>query len=420
MKKIVLPIMLLLLISNCYGDDVDMSAYFKKKANEYFSEAVRLRRHLHQYPELCFQEKATSNFIFQYLKKLGLTVETGIAGTGIKAILRGYREQPVLAIRSDMDALPIQEKTGFSFSSRNNGIMHACGHDAHMTNVLITAKILSEIREKIPGTVVFIFQPCEEGPPADQAGGAQKMIQENVLKNPTVNAIIGLHVFPGIPVGSIGIRPGAMMANVASFYITIFGKSSHGAFPHQGIDAIYVASSAIQQFQSLISRFKDPGEMAVLSVGKIKGGVRVNVIAEKVEMEGTVRSFSFEVQDQIALGMEKILKGLSLAFGTTYLFNFCKDAPYVKNDENLTRFIDPVFKKILGDDRVLEIKPLTIAEDFSYYSHQIPSVFFLLGTGDQSPLHTPTFSVNEDIFKIGPVLLSSAAINYLNRFPLTR
>lgn len=294
--------------------------------------------------------------------------------------------------------------------------MHACGHDAHMTNVLITAKMLSEIRQRIPGTVVFIFQPCEEGPPANQSGGAQTMLQKNVLKNPGVNAIMGLHVFPDIPEGSIGVRPGAMMANVASFYINIFGKSSHGAFPHQGIDAIYVASCAIQQFQSLISRFKDPGETAVLSVGKIEGGVRVNVIAERVSLEGTVRTFSFETQDQIALGMENILRGLSLSFGTNYSFKFSRDAPFVNNDEHLTRFMVSVFKTILGEERVLEVNPLTIAEDFSYYSHQIPAFFFLLGTGKQSPLHTPTFTVDEEIFKIAPVLFSSAALIYLNRY----
>lgn len=415
MKQTWLLIMVLLSMSICFGSDIEIPGYLEKKAGEYFSEAVQIRRQLHRCPELCFQEKETSGIILEYLKKLGLRIETGIAGTGIKAILDGYRDRPVLAIRCDMDGLPIQEKTGFPFSSKNQGSMHACGHDAHMTNVLITAKILSEIRENIPGTVVFIFQPCEEGPPANQAGGAQRMIQENALENPRVDAIIGLHVYPGIATGSIGIRPGAMMANVASFYLEILGKSSHGAFPHQGIDAIYAASCAIQQFQSLISRFKDPGETAVLSVGKIEGGVRVNVIAEKVEMQGTVRSFSFETQDRIAVGMENILKGLSLALGTTYNFQFFKDAPYVKNDEELTRFLIPVFKKILGDENVTEINPLTIAEDFSHYSHQIPGVFFLLGVGDQSPLHTPTFSVDEEIFKIAPVLLASAALSYLNR-----
>ncbi|MCK4836460.1 MAG: amidohydrolase [Candidatus Aminicenantes bacterium] len=416
MKKVSFLVLFVALVCPSFGTDFDLISHFKKKANEYFDEAVQLRRHLHQYPELCFQEKQTSAFVANYLTKLGLDVQTGIAGVGIKAILRGTKKKPVVAIRAEMDALPISEETGFPYSSKNKGKMHACGHDAHMTHVLITAKILSEIREKIPGTVVFIFQPCEEGPPPNQPGGAELMIQEGALKNPTVNAMLGLHVFPDIPVGCIGLRKGPIMANVASFYINIYGKSSHGAFPHQGIDAIYVACCAIQQFQSLISRLRDPTEPAVLSVGKIGGGVRVNVIAEKVELEGTVRTFSFEFQDKIYRGMKNILEGLSTAYGTTYRFIFSKDAPYVKNDESLTGFLIPVFKKILGETQVLDVKPMSIGEDFSYYSHRIPSVFFFLGIGDKPPLHTPSFTVDERIFKIAPVLFASAAIHYLNNY----
>ncbi len=416
MKKSISLVLVTWLFLPCLGLDVEVIKQIRQKAEQYHHQALKLRRHLHQCPELCFQEKETSEFIATFLEKLGLKVQTGIAGTGIKAILRGTRKKPVLAIRADMDALPITEQTDFPYASRNPGNMHACGHDAHMTNVLITAKILSDLRDRIPGTIVFIFQPCEEGPPPNQPGGAQAMIQANVLENPLVNAILGLHVLPGIPVGSIGIRTGPIMANVASFYVDILGKAGHGAFPHQGIDAIYVASSAIQQFQSLISRFRDPKEPAVLSVGKIKGGVRLNVIAEKVELEGTVRTFSFELQDKIAEGIEKILKGLAVAYGITYRFTFSKDAPFVNNDPELTEFFIPVFEKILGKNQVQKVKPLSIAEDFSYYSHQIPAVFFFLGTGDTSPLHTPTFSVDEKILKIGPMLFAGAAIAYLEGF----
>ncbi len=416
MKKSISLVLVTWLFLPCLGLDVEIIKQIRQKAEQYHPQALKLRRHLHQCPELCFQEKETSEFIATFLEKLGLKVQTGIAGTGIKAILRGTRKKPALAIRSDMDALPITEQTDFPYASRNPGHMHACGHDAHMTNVLITAKILSDLRDRIPGTIVFIFQPCEEGPLPNQPGGAQAMIQENVLENPSVNAILGLHVLPGIPVGSIGIRTGPIMANVASFYVDILGKASHGAFPHQGIDAIYVASSAIQQFQSLISRFRDPKEPAVLSVGKIKGGVRTNVIAEKVELEGTVRTFSFELQDKIAEGMEKILKGLAVAYGITYQFTFSKDAPFVNNDPELTEFFIPVFEKILGKNQVQKVKPMSIAEDFSYYSHQIPAVFFFLGTGNTSPLHTPTFSIDENILKIGPMLFAGAAIAYLEDF----
>lgn len=394
-------------------DGFDFTGYFKEKAASYHAEAVDLRRQLHRFPELCFQEKETSAFVAAYLKKLGLDVETGIAGYGIKAVLRGNREKPVFAVRADMDALPIAEKTGLSFLSRNKGVMHACGHDTHMTNVLMAAKLLAEVKDRIPGTVVFIFQPCEEGAPPGKKGGAESMIEAGVLENPRVERIIGLHVLPDLPVGTVGLCPGPIMANVASFYITIFGKSSHGAFPHQGVDAIYLAASAIMQFQSLISRFRDPTEPAVLTVGKIKGGVRLNVIADKVELEGTVRTFSFEFQDRISMGIEKILKGLSFAYGFQYRFDFRKDAPYVKNDPQLTRAMVPVFKKMLGDDKVVTVKPMTIAEDFSHYSHRIPALFFFLGVGGNAALHTPKFSVDEEILKVGPALFAAAAVSYL-------
>lgn len=395
------------------GRDFDFSGFFKQNAEKYFQEAVQIRRRLHQIPELCFQEKETSRFVSRYLEDLGLDVSTGIGGYGIKAVLTGYKAAPVIAIRADMDALPIEEKTGLPFASQNSGAMHACGHDAHMTNVLIAARMLSEIKEQIPGVIVFIFQPCEEGAPPGQKGGAEAMIQAGVLENPHIDAIFALHVLPDLPVGAIGICAGPIMANVASFYIKIFGKAAHGAFPHQGIDAIYVAAAAIMQFQSLVSRFHDPAQTAVLTVGKINGGVRLNVIAEEVELQGTVRTFSFAVQDEIAAGIEKILKGLAIACGIKYRFDFTKDAPYVKNDPALTESSIALFKKELGEQNVHIVKPMTIAEDFSHYSHKIPAVFFFLGVGGQSPLHSSTFSVDEQVFRIAPALFASAAVHYL-------
>lgn len=397
--------------------DFDFFTYFQKKVKEFFPEAVKIRRYLHQYPELCFKEKKTSAFIADYLKNCGLEVQTGIAGTGIKALLKGNRDKPVVGIRSDMDALPITEQTGLDFQSKNNGLMHACGHDGHMTNVLLTAKILSGVKEKIPGTVVFIFQPCEEGTPDGSPSGADRMLKEGVLENPKIDAMLGLHVMPGYPTGTIALREGPIMANVASIFITIKGKSSHGAFPHQGVDAIYGASLAVIQFQSIISRFKDPNEKAVLTIGKIKGGVRLNVIADRVEMEGTVRTFSFETEANIEKGMENILKGLSQSVGISYDFKFAKSSQYVKNDIKLTRILTPLFKKLLGEKNVIITDPVTIGEDFSAYSHRIPSLFFFLGAGEKGKLHSPQFSVDEDIFLYGPLLFSSAAIELLRNLP---
>jgi amidohydrolase len=412
-KRTAAVILMFLTVGFLYAGDTDVYSLLKKKAAECFPEAVKIRRHLHQIPEPCFKENKTSQFIAQYLRECGLDVHTGIAGTGMKAVLRGAKETPVVGIRTDMDALPILEKTGLEFQSLHKGFMHACGHDAHMTNVLISAKILSQMKDKIPGTIVFIIQPCEEGAPDGSPSGADRMIEAGVLENPRIDAMTGLHVMPGYPAGTVGLREGPIMANVASVYITLHGKSSHGALPHQGTDAVYAAASAIVQFQSLISRLKDPKEQAVLSIGKINGGVRLNVIADKVEMEGTVRTFSFDTQDMIQQGMENILKGLNISLGITYDFKFEKTSKYVKNDKALTGLALPVFKKLLGDKNVFITDPLTVGEDFASYSHRVPSFFFFLGVGEEGKLHSPTFSVDEKSLNYGPTLLSAAAIEFL-------
>jgi metal-dependent amidase/aminoacylase/carboxypeptidase family protein len=357
---------------------------------------------LHAMPELCFCEQKTSALAAAYLKKLGLEVQGGIAGTGFKAILRGRRATPVLAIRTDMDALPITEATGLPFSSQNKGVMHACGHDLHMTNVLMTAKLLAGIRNKLPGTVVFIFQPCEEGAAAGEKGGADRLIDAGILESPHVDAIIGLHIMPDIPSGKIGLCPGPIMANVAWVYISIEGKSS-----------------AVLEFQSLISRQKDPAEKAVLTIGTMKGGVRRNVLADHVEMEGTVRSFSFAVEKQIEEGMGRILKGLEIMFGVRTRLVFERANSFVQNDPQLTGFFLPVFRRILGEDNVKIIEPLTIGEDFSAYSHLIPALFFFLGVGQgENPagLHTPELNPDEKTLLVAPVLFASAAVSYLQDY----
>jgi amidohydrolase len=420
MKKIIICIILFTL-SLAILPSKDYSPYFKTKAREYYNEAVELRRTLHAMPELCFCEQKTSALAADYLRKLGLEVQSGIGGTGFKAILRGQRATPVLAIRTDMDALPITEATGLSFASQNQGVMHACGHDMHMTNVLLTAKLLAGIRNKLPGTVVFIFQPCEEGAAAGEKSGADRLIAAGILEAPHVDAIIGLHIMPDIPSGQIGLCPGPLMAGVAWVYVTIEGKSSHGAFPHQGIDAIYAASSAVIQFQSLISRQKDPAEKAVLTIGKMNGGVRRNVLADYVQMEGTVRSFSLAVEKQIEEGMGRILQGLEIMFGVKTRLVFERANSFVKNDPQLTGFFLPVFRRILGADNVKIIEPLTIGEDFAAYSHRIPALFFFLGVGQgekPAALHTPDLNPDEKTLMIAPALFASAALSYLQNYPV--
>jgi amidohydrolase len=415
MKKIAWSGLLCCFLSVSPGFATDQTAFFQKRASEIFPESVQLRRQLHQIPELCFQEKKTAAFLADYLKKLHLEVTGGIAGTGIKAVLRGGLPGPVIGLRADMDALPIQETTGLSFASRQPGQMHACGHDVHMTNLLVCARLLSEIRTQVPGTVVFIFQPCEEGAPKKEKGGAERLIEAGILENPRLDALLALHVMPDLPAGQVSLRPGPIMANVAWVYIHIQGKASHGAFPHQGIDAIVAAAEAISQFQTLISRSKDPGEKAVLSIGKINGGVRSNVIADTVDMEGTVRTFSEKQENRIRSGMENILRGLETAFGVKTRLDFEKVNPFVNNDRALHDLFLPVFEKILGRENVQVAEPLTIGEDFALYSRHVPSLLFFLGSAGGSALHTPTFNVEEDILKAAPVLLASAACAYLEQ-----
>jgi len=415
MKKIAWAGLLCCFLSVSLGAATDQTAFFQKRAAEIFPESVQLRRQLHQFPELCFQEKKTADFLVAYLKKLDLEVTSGIAGTGIKAVLRGGLPGPVIGLRADMDALPIQETTGLSFASRQPGQMHACGHDVHMTNVLVCARLLSEIRTQVPGTVVFLFQPCEEGAAKGRPGGAESLIAAGILDNPRLDALLALHVMPDLEAGQVSLRPGPIMANVAWVYIHIQGKASHGAFPHQGVDAIVAAAAAISQFQTLISRSKDPGEKAVLSIGKIHGGVRSNVIAEIVDMEGTVRTFSEKQENQIRSGMEKILQGLETAFAVKTRLDFEKVNPFVDNDRALHDLFLPVFEKFLGRENVHLAEPLTIGEDFALYSRHIPSLLFFLGSGGDSALHTPTFSVEEKILETAPALLAGAACAYLEQ-----
>ena len=400
-------------IIGTYAQDQQIYRMLREKSEEYHAEAVRVRRELHRIPEVCYCEEKTSQYVAEYLASCGLEVATNIGGMrGIKAVLRGTQETPVVGIRADMDALPITEATDLEWTSEHEGFMHACGHDIHMTNGLMAAKMLTDSKDQIPGSVVFIFQPCEEGSGDERPGGASMLIEAGILENPKIDALFGLHVVPGFPIGSVALREGPIMANVATIRIAILGKSSHGAFPHQGIDAVYAASMAVVEFQSIISRVRNPNDPAVLSIGKINGGVRMNVIADRVEMEGTVRSFSRETELMIEERIEKILRGLSVAYGIDYEYQFLGGSKYVKNDSRLTAMAESIFKELLGEENVIQTDPMTIAEDFSQYSHIIPSFFYFLGAGEGT-LHHPQFAPDDEILKYGPLTLSAAAMKFL-------
>lgn len=398
-----------------WAEDTSSAGKIREKIEALYSEAVSLRRQLHQFPELCFNEAETAKFIINYLRRWGLEIQTGIGGYGVKAILRGQNSGPVIGIRADMDALPLTEATGLDFSSVNSGVMHACGHDIHITNVLIAARVLAEAKATLPGVVVFIFQPCEEGPADGSPGGADRLLGAGVLENPKIDIMMGLHVMPGYPIGSLAMREGAMMANVSTISIAINGKACHGAAPHEGIDAIYAASLAIIQFQALVSRMKNPAEQAVLSIGQFNAGTRPNIIADKAVLSGTVRTFSPEVELLLENGIENILKGLQSSLGINYEYAFTRSAKYVKNNEKLVSRLMPFFETLLGAGNVITAQPVTIGEDFSVYSHHIPSIFFFLGTGDSAKLHHPAFSPDEKILLTGSLAFVGATLELMKR-----
>ena len=388
----------------------------KAISNKIFPELLRLRREFHQYPELAFTEFKTSERVAKELKKLGLQVKSGIAKTGVVGILSVKKKGKTVALRADMDALPIQEQTNFPYKSKTKGLMHACGHDAHMACVIGAATILSELKKELNGNVKFIFQPSEESPP----GGAKPMIQEGVLKNPNVSGIFGLHCDSSIPVGRIGVKEGPFMAQADSFDITIKGVSGHGARPHDGIDAILVAAQVIQALQTIVSRKIDPVQPVVVSVGKIEGGTKRNIICDKVTLEGTARSLNKEVAKRIPVLLKNIISGVTRSAGASFELNYSLGYPVLINNPQATDMARVTIEGMFGKQAIFEIKkPLMGAEDFAYYLEKVPGSFLRLGIrnpekGAIYPWHHPKFTVDEDAIKIGSSVLAGVAFDFLN------
>jgi amidohydrolase len=377
---------------------------------------VKLRRELHQYPELGFSEFKTSKRVAQELRKLRLQVKTGIARTGVVGFLNVKKKGKTVALRADMDALPIQEQTNFPYKSKNKGLMHACGHDAHMACVIGAATILSELKKELNGNVKFIFQPSEESPP----GGAKPMIREGVLDNPKVSGVFGLHCDTAIPVGKIGVMQGPFMAQADSFDITIKGVSGHGARPHDGIDAVLVASQVIQALQTIASRKIDPVQPVVISVGKIEGGTKRNIICDRVLLQGTSRCLNKEVAKRIPRLLKEIVSGITKAAGASFELRYSPGYPVLINNPQATDMARGTIRRMFGKQAIFEInKPLMGAEDFAYYLEKVPGSFLRLGIrnpkkGAIYPWHHPRFTVDEDAIMIGAALLAGTAIDFLN------
>ncbi len=378
-------------------------------------EVIRFRRHLHANPELSYQEVKTARFVADLLRSFGLSPTEGVAGTGVVATIEGRNPgKKTVALRADMDALPIQEINNVSYKSTQAGVMHACGHDVHTSSLLGTAKILSGLRDQFEGSVRLIFQPGEEKNP----GGASMMIKEGVLENPRPASIIGQHVMPLVPVGKIGFREGMYMASSDEIYIKVVGKGGHGATPELSIDPVLIASHIIVALQQVISRNASPKQPTVLTFGRIIGEGATNIIPNEVNIAGTFRALNEEWREA---GLKKIVKmaeSIAEGMGARCEIELSRGYPYLENNPELTRRIRQAAEEYVGKENVVDIDLTLGSEDFAYYSHQIPASFYRLGTrndakGITSYVHTPTFDIDEDALKIGPGVMAWMALQEL-------
>lgn len=392
-------------------------------------KVIDWRRHLHENPELSNREFETAKYITKHLKSLGLKVQTGVAHTGVVAILKGDKPGPVVALRADMDGLPVKERAPVDFASKAIGeyngkevpVMHACGHDAHVAMLMGVAEILTAKKKDLSGTVKFIFQPAEEGAPAGEEGGAELMVKENVLKNPDVDVIFGLHIWSGFEVGTIGIKTEGLMAGVDDMKITIHGRQAHGSQPWSSIDPITTSAQIINGLQTVVSRHIDVTQNpAVVTVGSIQGGVRSNIIPETLEMLGTVRTFSQSDKELTRkLITEKAeLIGKSMGAKVEVQIPYSHSYPVTYNNIELTEKMIPTLKSVA--DKVKIVKPVTGAEDFSFFANEIPGVFFFLGgrpkdvkPEDATRHHTPDFYIDEGALKYGVEAMTRLTLDYL-------
>ncbi len=387
---------------------------------------VEIRHRIHENPELGNREDETAALVAERLRSLGYDrVETGVAHTGVVGILEGGKPGPVVAVRADMDALPVKERTGLPFASTDsatwNGqrvpVMHACGHDIHTSVGLGVAEVLAGMRDELPGTVKMIFQPAEEGPPEGERGGAELMRDEGVLQDPRPGAIFALHAFPDLEVGQVGWNAGPSLAAVDHFYVTVKGQQSHGAYPHLSVDPVVMASQAVTALQTLRSRNTNPLEPSVVTVGMIHGGERFNIIPETVELEGTVRTYSDSTRDRIERRMDEILAGITEAGGGDYELRYDRVTPATINDAGLAADASALWKRTMEDVAVTEVEPVMGGEDFAYFSREVPGFYFRLGTTDpehgSGGLHTPTFRGDDDAIPIGIRAMSHAVVGYL-------
>jgi amidohydrolase len=398
-----------------------------RRAKELEQKVVAWRRDFHQNPELSNREFRTAKIVAEHLQKLGIEVKTGVAHTGVVGVLKGGRPGPVVALRADMDALPVTEEVDLPFKStakaqyngQEVGVMHACGHDNHVAILMGVAEMLSAMKAEIPGTVKFIFQPAEENPPPGEEGGAPMMLKEGVFENPKVDAIFGLHVFP-MEVGHVEYRPAGLMASSDNFYITVKGRQTHGALPWNGIDPIVAAAQIVMGLQTLTSRQTDLTlTPAVVTVGMMRGGIRTNIVPDSVEMAGTIRTFDETVRASLHERLTRTAESIAAASGASAVVRIQKMTPVTYNDPPLTGRMVPTLERVLGKSNVKLGQPTTTAEDFSYYQKAVPGMFFFIGVtpknrlGEAAPNHSPRFFADEGVLVPGMRALANLAVDFL-------
>jgi amidohydrolase len=420
----------LLLIAAMPAPAQDLATTVDQKVRALEPKIIAWRRDIHQNPELSNREVRTSKLVADQLRKLGIEVKTGVAKTGVVGLLKGGKPGPVVALRADMDALPVTEESDLPFKSTVKteylgqpvGVMHACGHDAHVAILLGVAEALAGVRDLIPGTVEFIFQPAEEGPPPGETGGAPQMVAEGVLENPKPSAIFGLHVISGIPAGMITYRPGPLMASADWLYITVKGKQTHGAWPWSGIDPVVTSAQVVTGLQNIVARQIDVSrEPAVVTVATIHGGTRKNIIPDQVEMTGTIRTFDEGMRQDVHARIKHIAESIAEANHAHADVKVEKAVPVTVNDPALTEKMIPTLKRIGGDGGSRPQQRVMVAEDFSYFQEKVPGLFYFVGVTpkDQdmaaaAPNHSPRFHIDESGLLQGARSLAALAVDFLS------
>ncbi|MGP4119450.1 M20 family metallopeptidase [Psychrobacter aquimaris] len=427
MKKSLLSLVVSIAACSAFSAHADINIDEQVKSVE--TKVIEWRRDIHQHPELSNRETRTAAIVAKHLKSLGMQVETDIAHTGVVGYLKGAKPGPTVMLRADMDALPVTEKADVPFKStvvtkymgEDVGVMHACGHDTHVAMLMGTAEVLAGVQKELHGNIMFVFQPAEEGAPKGEEGGANLMLKQGIFKKYKPDVAFGLHIMSSLNTGQIGYRSGPIMASADTFDITVKGKQTHGSAPWNGVDPIAAASQIVTGINHIVSRQVDiTKEPAIISFGKISGGIRDNIIPDSVNMIGTIRNFDMDNRDQIFNNIKTTATHIAMASGAEADIKIIKGYPVTINNPALTAQMLPTLKSVAGADNVFDVPKLTASEDFSFYSQEVPGLFIFLGgtpagqdTSKAPYNHSPYFYVDESSFKVGTKALSQLAIDYL-------